>query len=98
MSVSCALVSVGSPSETAVLGHVWRGELPADRAYVRVARPDGEYVSEVRCGPSGTFYIPVLPGDWQVICFAAVGYRLTQDLKVGRGDQYDLEFRLDDAA
>jgi hypothetical protein len=96
MSVSCARVATAA--ETAVLGHVWGADGPADRAYVRVARPDGEYVSEVRCGPAGAFYIPVLPGAWSVVCFGPRGYRLEQDLTVTPGDQYDIEFRLDDAA
>ena len=94
MSASCALVATGSPSETAVAGHVWRGEEPAGRAYVRVATPAGEYVSEVRCGPEGAFYIPVLPGSWNIICFGPRGYRVEQGLVVGRGDQFDIEFHL----
>ena len=98
MSARCSLVAVGAPSETAVLGHVWRGTEPADRTYVRVSRPDGEYVSEVRCGPAGTFYIPVLPGAWRVTCLAPRGRLVTQDLTVSRGEQYDIEFRVDDAA
>ena len=95
MSISCTRIATGSRAETAVLGHVWRGNSPAERAYVRVAKPDGEYVSEVRCGPTGTFYIPVLPGEWSVICFAPTDDRLEQDLRVVRGDQFDIEFRLD---
>jgi hypothetical protein len=91
-------VATGSPAETAVLGHVWRGGAPAERAYVRVAGPDGEYVSEVRCGTSGTFYIPVLPGPWKIICFAPRTNPLEQSLLMVRGDQYDVEFRLDDDA
>jgi hypothetical protein len=76
---------------------VWRGEEPAPRAYVLVSKPDDEYVSEVRCGPLGTFYIPLLPGDWHVICFAPNG-RLQQELRVVRGDQFDIEFQLAVAA
>ncbi|MEA2683236.1 MAG: hypothetical protein QOK05_1564 [Chloroflexota bacterium] len=98
MSVSCSRIDTGLPSETAVQGHVLQGATPAEHAYVRVARPDGEYVSEVRCGPSGTFYIPLLPGEWSVICYAPHGYRAEQGLKVMRGDHFDIEFRLDDAA
>ena len=98
MAVSCSKIVSDRVSETAVLGHVWRGGRPAQRAYVRVARPDGEYVSEVRCDPAGAFYIPVLPGAWKVICFGLHGYRVDQELQVGRGDQFDLEFLLEDAA
>jgi hypothetical protein len=96
VSVCYSRVATGSKAETAVLGHVWKDRLPANRAYVRVAKPDGEYVSEVACGPTGTFYIPVLPGDWKIICFAPRN-QLQQELAVTRGDQYDIEFVLDAA-
>ena len=75
-----------------MLGHVLRGTAAEQRAYVRVARPDGEYVSEVRCGPAGTFYIPVMPGEWKVICFAPGLTTLEQPVDVVRGDQLDIEF------
>jgi len=93
LDISCTKVGHGTPAETAVMGHVWQGESKAQRAYVRVAKSDGEYVSEVRCA-DGSFYIPMLPGDWRVTCFAPHGQSASQRLSVLRGDQFDIEFRL----
>ena len=95
MAVSCARISSGSPSETAISGVVRRGGEPAARAYVRLSKPDGEFASEVWCGPSGSFYLPVPPGDWDVVCLAPHAARLEQHLTVARGDRFAVKFQLE---
>ena len=97
MAVSCARISSGAPSEAAIIGTVRRGAEPAARAYVRLVKPDGEFASEVWCGPTGSFYIPVPPGDWDLVCLAPHTPRLQQHLTVVRGDQFAVKFQLEAA-
>ena len=97
MVVSCAKIGTGSPSETAIVGDVRRNGEPAGRAYVRLVKPDGEFASEVACGPTGHFYMPVPPGDWDLVCLAPHAPRLAQHLTVFRGDQFEVTFQLEAA-
>lgn len=97
MAVSCAWIATGSPAETAITGSVLRGGEPATRAYIRLVTPGGEFTSEIWCGPSGGFYLPALPGDWELVCLAPRASRLQQRLTLARGDQVEVNFRLDAA-
>ena len=92
MSVSCAQVS-DHTAETAVIGSVRLGDGPATRAFIRLSKPDGEFMSEVECGPSGTFHMSVPPGQWRLVCLAP-RQRLEQALTLARGDQYRVDFKL----
>jgi hypothetical protein len=98
VTVSCAQVASGSAPETGVSGSVWRGDQPARLAYIRLSRPDGEYMLEIRISPAGRFHIPVPPGEWSLVCLAPRAARLEQPLKLARGDVFEVQFRLDDAA
>ncbi|MEA2647221.1 MAG: hypothetical protein QOE92_2304 [Chloroflexota bacterium] len=92
MAVSCAKVT-DHAAETAVIGSVRRGPDPAPRAFIRLSKPDGEFMSEVECGPTGTFHMSVPPGDWRLICLVPRN-RLEQELSLTRGDQYRVDFLL----
>ena len=94
MSVSCARVGVGTADETTILGTVRRGNVPAQRAYIRVTYANGDFASEVRCTPSGDFHLALLPGRWSLVCLAPRA-RLEQPLSIARGDQYEVNFQLE---
>jgi hypothetical protein len=66
---------------------------PATRAFIRLNKPDGEFMSEVECGPTGTFHMSVPPGEWRLICMVPK-QRLEQELTLHRGDQYRVDFLL----
>jgi len=97
MVVSCARIASGSPSGTAITGTVRRSGQPAARAYVRLIKPDGEFATEVWCGPTGSFYLPVPPGAWDLVCLAPHAPRLQQRLTLERGDRFEVTFRLEAA-
>ncbi|HEV3230891.1 MAG TPA: DUF1416 domain-containing protein [Candidatus Dormibacteraeota bacterium] len=94
MAISCAPLRGGPPTETAIVGWVHAGEEPAQRAYVRLLKPDGEFASEVRCDPTGAFRLAAMPGRWEVVCLAPHGVRLAQPLTLARGDHFEVTFRL----
>jgi hypothetical protein len=98
VTVSCSQVAGSVPGETAISGTILAGEAPARLAYLRVNRPDGEFVTELRVTGSGAFEMPIRPGRWRVVCFAPHAGRLEQELDVHEGDRFELVFHLEPAA
>jgi hypothetical protein len=98
VTVSCAQVASGTSAETAIFGVVRTESHPARVAYIRVSRPDGEFIAELRCAPTGSFHMGIPPGEYRVICLAPRAGRLEQTLDIHRGDQFEVVFDLEPAA
>ena len=88
-------VDVGG-TETGVAGRVTRNGDPVQRAYIRVTDSDGEFVTEVWCGPAGEFRLNLRPGEWRLICLAPQT-RVERTLRLEAGDHADVDVLLQPA-
>jgi hypothetical protein len=92
MTVTVELVERSTP-ETSVVGSIRRGPDLPNLAYVGLRKLDGELVSEVRCCcPADTFYLPVLPGAWEIVCLVPGSGSLHRRINVEKNERLQVDF------
>ena len=81
---------------TGITGVVSRAGAPADRAYVTVRDPDGNFTGERRTevGGEGRFQFHLGPGRWVVEAVAAGSEPVRRELELAAGEQAEVVLEL----
>ena len=81
---------------TGIAGVVSRGGEPADRAYVTVRDPDGNFTGERRTevGGEGRFQFHLGPGRWVLEARAAGSEPVLRELELASGERAEVRLEL----
>ena len=88
-------VDVGA-GRTEIEGRVTRDGSAVERAYIRITDLDGEFVTEVWCGPAGEFRLGLEPGEWRLVCLAPKA-RVERTIQLRQVDHADVDVLLQSA-